>query len=512
MKNKKFNQTQSLQKISKHLSVLYVEDDKDLSNRIKRFLIKIFKNVDIAIDGQDGLNLYKKKYEETKKYYDIVISDIYMPNLNGIDMSRDILDINKDQKIVIISAYEEKKYLLDIISLGIDTFIQKPFDMQQLIGTLYKVCMAFQSDNLQYFKALTEASIVLKMDTNGVITYVNDKFCDVTGYTREDIIGNTYRKFKHPDTPEEVYTQRWDIINSGEIWNDRITSINKDGSDFISNVTIIPLMDNYGEIKEFMDIRNDVTKLVKIKRQLIAKEQEQLRQEHIKKAQKAFLVVFTHELKTPLNAIINFSKYIKKQMHNPQNINHEKISMLLDSVLSNSTDMLNNITQILEVSKLNAGKLKYTKTLFNADTLMNDIIKKFDSLVKDKNIKLLYKAEDGLFIYNDKQRVEQIISNVFSNAIKYGKDEICITLCSVENMVELTIQDNGNGIKDKEAVFNLYAQEDEELLNRAGQGTGVGLYFLKLLCRDLKIDYKIEDVDINGGTKFILQFNNKTKE
>ena len=143
MKNKKFNQTQSLQKISKHLSVLYVEDDKDLSNRIKRFLIKIFKNVDIAIDGQDGLNLYKKKYEETKKYYDIVISDIYMPNLNGIDMSRDILDINKDQKIVIISAYEEKKYLLDIISLGIDTFIQKPFDVQQLIGTLYKVCMAF---------------------------------------------------------------------------------------------------------------------------------------------------------------------------------------------------------------------------------------------------------------------------------------------------------------------------------------------------------------------------------
>ena len=103
-----------------------------------------------------------------------------------------------------------------------------------------------------------------------------------------------------------------------------------------------------------------------------------------------------------------------------------------------------------------------------------------------------------------------LFSNIFSNAIKYGNNEVIITVSNNEDKnATISIEDNGPGIKDKEAIFNLYSQEDNDLLKRTAKGTGVGLYFMKLLCDDLNISYKVEDRDIGAGTKFTLVFNNK---
>ena len=288
-----------------------------------------------------------------------------------------------------------------------------------------------------------------------------------------------------------------------------MTNLNKNGSHFIADSTIIPLLDHNGNIKEYMAIHNDITDRVELKRELFEKEQMHEKEERIKEAQKSFLVVFTHELKTPLNAIINFSKYVKKQMHSPEKINYNKCSTLLDSVLSNASDMLDNITQILEISKLNSGKLTYTHTLFNANEIIEHTIRKFDSLLESNNIKLTFETKNEAFIYSDELRVKQIISNILSNAIKYGKGKISVIVFRNSLITEISITDNGPGIRDKESIFNLYTQEDEGLLDRKGKGTGIGLYFLKLLCQDLHINYKVEDAEVDSGTRFTLTFKNK---
>lgn len=507
-----FNKVQSLKEIAKNLRILYVEDDEDLRDRTKKFFIKIFNHVDIASDGNKGLKLYKDNYLQTSKYHDIVISDIYMPHMDGIAMSKAILEMYKEQKIIIMSATEEKKYLLDIINLGIEHFIQKPFDSKQMVDPLYKVCMSFQFNDLEYFKVLTQASIVSKTDTNGVITYVNDNFCNITGYTYKEMIGQTHRMFKHPDNPSSIYKEMWQTITSGKIYRGRMMNLNKDGSTFYAESTIIPLIGKDGEIKEYMAIRNDITDMLKLKHEIEAKKVFLQKEEQIKAAKRSFLLVFTHELKTPLNAIINFSKYIKKQMQTPEKINHKKILTLLDSVLSNSSDMLDNITQILEISKLNTGKLTYTYSLFNVYEVLSQTIKKFDFLIDANNINLTFEAKEEAFIHSDEHRVKQIISNVLSNAIKYGRDEIHVILTKSNEVTQIIIEDNGSGIKNKKEVFTIYAQEDDEILSRQGKGTGIGLYFLKLLCQDLKINYKVEDANYNMGTRFTLIFKNRRKE
>lgn len=500
----------SLKKLSDTLSVLYVEDDLVLRESTADLFKGLFKRVDLAENGERGLELYKEYLSKNKRYYDIVISDIQMPVLNGIEMSRFILEINKEQKIIIMSAHEEKEYLLEVINIGVEGFIQKPLSLQKTIEVLHRVCVTFHFDEIQYFNALTEASIVSKSDTNGIITYVNDNFCKITGYSREEMLGRSHNMFRHPSNPDELYREMWKTISSGNIWRERMLNLSKDGSEFIAESTIIPLVDSNGVIKEYMAIRNDITEMVKYKREVNAREQDKIEQKKISEAQKSFLVVFTHELKTPLNAIINFSKYIKKHMELPTEPDKKKLISLLESVLNNANDMLDNVTQILEISKLNAGKLSYSCTLFNVADLISSTIDKYDSLISEKQIKLIFNSEENIFIDSDEYRVKQIISNILSNAIKYGKDKIIITLSSNDHTT-VSIEDNGPGIKDKEAIFGLYTQEDDSLLQRKGQGTGIGLHFIKLLCSDLDISYKVEDASEGHGTKFSIIFADRSK-
>lgn len=287
--------------------------------------------------------------------------------------------------------------------------------------------MNSRSEDLQYFRALTEASIVSKADTLGNIIYVNDNFCRITGYSREEMLGHSHALFRHPDNPDTLYREMWETICAGKIWCGRMTNRNKDGSTFIAETTIIPLIDQEGHITEYMAIRNDVTDIVQLQRQLFEEKQAKLRQEKIQEVQKSFLLLFTHELKTPLNAIINFSKYIKKQLELPKEPDREKLLPLLDTVNQNASDMLETITMILETSKLNAHKLAYTYSVFNANATIAALVKKYWALLNAKNIRLILDTEDHL-IYNDEHRFKQILANLFSNAIKYGKDEIIISL------------------------------------------------------------------------------------
>ena len=99
--------------------------------------------LDLAVDGEDGLKSYKNYFLDNNVNYDIVISDIEMPNMNGIEMSREITKINRDQKIIIISAYSDKDYLIDLINIGVEGFMQKPLSLAQIFEILYESCSSF---------------------------------------------------------------------------------------------------------------------------------------------------------------------------------------------------------------------------------------------------------------------------------------------------------------------------------------------------------------------------------
>ena len=123
-----------LHKYSHNLNVLYVEDDNDLREETTTLLKMLFKSIDTAEDGEVGLDKYNHND------YDLIISDVNMPNMNGIEMCKKIKEVNPEQKISIVSAHDESAILMDLIKAGADGFILKPMHMDDLIVALYPVC------------------------------------------------------------------------------------------------------------------------------------------------------------------------------------------------------------------------------------------------------------------------------------------------------------------------------------------------------------------------------------
>ncbi|MCX6074528.1 MAG: response regulator [Campylobacterales bacterium] len=121
-----------LKKVASSFRVLYVEDNNDLRNSILHYLLKFFNTVDTASNGKEGLQYYQNNR------YDLVITDIMMPNMDGLEMSSEIKKLNPQQEIIIVSAYSEAKYFIEAIKLGVDGYILKPFDYEQMNITLYK--------------------------------------------------------------------------------------------------------------------------------------------------------------------------------------------------------------------------------------------------------------------------------------------------------------------------------------------------------------------------------------
>lgn len=125
---------------TKRLSVLLVEDNEAFRSRIVGVLEEYFYRVDPAVDGEEALEKYTQYFHAKQKHYDLILSDIRMPKMNGVELSKHIRNLRDDQPIIILSAHTEAEYLLELINLGVAQFITKPVQYPQMFDTLYKVC------------------------------------------------------------------------------------------------------------------------------------------------------------------------------------------------------------------------------------------------------------------------------------------------------------------------------------------------------------------------------------
>jgi class 3 adenylate cyclase/ActR/RegA family two-component response regulator len=124
--------TAFIQSYGSGIDLLYVEDDEQIAAQVTPFLSRFFRRIDRACDGAEGLEMFKAQP------YALVISDIIMPHMNGIEMCQEIKGLNPDQDILITSAYSDTEYFTQTIRLGIDGYIIKPIDYDQFLDTLYK--------------------------------------------------------------------------------------------------------------------------------------------------------------------------------------------------------------------------------------------------------------------------------------------------------------------------------------------------------------------------------------
>ncbi len=131
---------QLLYEETKDLNLLFVEDYAELRENSIEILENYFAYCEGAIDGKHGLEQYEAYHDRHKKHFDLVITDIKMPEMDGISLTKEIYKCNEEQAIIVLSAHHESEYLLTLINLGIEQFITKPIDHDNMLTILYKVC------------------------------------------------------------------------------------------------------------------------------------------------------------------------------------------------------------------------------------------------------------------------------------------------------------------------------------------------------------------------------------
>lgn len=145
---------------SKNLNILYVEDDKNLLDEISDILKDFFASITTAVDGIDGLEKYNSYKDKNNLYFDLVITDINMPHKDGLSMIQDIMKINSEQMIIVVSAYNESERLIQLIQEGIDNFIMKPIVSTQLINVLYRTCKNISNQKIKDSYLLQQSKLL----------------------------------------------------------------------------------------------------------------------------------------------------------------------------------------------------------------------------------------------------------------------------------------------------------------------------------------------------------------
>ena len=245
------------------LNILYVEDDLNCREFMETAIKKIFNNVYVACDGLEAIEIYKD-LKSSKTKLDVIVSDVDMPNLGGIDLLSQIREDNPDIPFLLATAYSSTDYLVSSISQGVSGYIVKPVVFSELLEKITIICkkrnkielIKKQNNDISlYLKIIDNVAMVSKTDLEGNIAFVNDNFCNISKYDRNEIIGNSHNIIRHPDSNVSFYDSLCKQLKSGDIWQEKVTNKAKDGSSYYVDLTIIPIFDKMGnDIIDYIDI------------------------------------------------------------------------------------------------------------------------------------------------------------------------------------------------------------------------------------------------------------------
>ncbi|MDQ8204139.1 response regulator [Pelagicoccus sp. SDUM812003] len=336
--------------------------------------------------------------------------------------------------------------------------------------------------------ALDQHSIVAITDTAGRIQYVNDKFCQISQYGRDELIGQDHRILNSGHHAKSFFTEMYRTIAQGEVWQGEIRNRAKDGSCYWVDTTIAPFRNERGRIDRYVAIRSDITERKKSQANLIAALQAaneaKEAAEVANKAKSEFVATMSHEIRTPMNGVIGFANLLldlqlPKQAH-----------QWARSILQSGQALLTIINDILDFSKIEARKLDIETMPFDLRTVAEEAAELLSNQANEKNLELVLRFDPDLprGFLADPGRVRQVILNLANNAIKFTeKGHVFIEISPdpqyPKAYARISISDTGIGIPPEvqDKLFTKFTQADSSTSRKFG-GTGLGLAICKLLC------------------------------
>lgn len=334
--------------------------------------------------------------------------------------------------------------------------------------------------------AIDEAAIVAITDSKGIITYVNKKFCAISKYSAEELIGKTHKVINSGHHPKEFFVDMWKTIASGKVWEGEIRNRTKDGSYYWVHTTIVPFMGPNGKPEQYVAVRYEITERV------LAQDQLKIHTRKLEISNRElqdFASVAAHDLQEPLRKIQSFSDRLQSKAREALS---EDARDYLDRILTSASRMQTLINDLLTYSRVTTKAQPFVPVDLN--TIISQVVSDLEIRIEQTKGKV---ESSGLPVIDaDPTQMRQLFQNLISNALKFHKPDVAplvrIEAKSVSlptyphGAFEIRVSDNGIGFDEKylDRIFTIF----QRLHGRFEyEGTGIGL----AVCRKI--------VDRHGG-------------
>ncbi len=377
-------------------------------------------------------------------------------------------------------------------------------------------------------RSLIEASLdpLITINNEGKVTDMNQATLNITGLTRNKLTGSHFfNYFTEPQKAREVYQE---VFAKGSVADSPLTLRHKDGklTDVLFNGSVYK--DDSGNVLGVVVVARDITEQKRIATELteaivfaelatgfaeeakVKAEEATVIAENAVKSKQQFLSNMSHEIRTPMNAIIGFTKVVLKTKLTA------KQKEYLTAIKMSGDSLIVLINDILDLAKVDAGKMIFEKIAFKLDTSISAMIHVFETKIQEKNLQLIKKYDKRIpkVVVGDPVRLHQIILNLISNAVKFtteGEIAVSVQLLNEDKdkaTIEFAVTDTGIGIaKEKlEHIFENFQQASSDTARLYG-GTGLGLAIAKQLVEAQGGSISVKSKINKGSTfSFVLSF------
>jgi PAS domain S-box-containing protein len=469
---------------------------------------------------------------------DIIISDYSMPTYNGMQALKDAHGFDPSIPFILYTGSTNEETAVDCLKAGANDYIIKehlirlPFAVkealdQHRIQIEKRVAEQLLKDSEEKFRSIMEdsADAIFITDQQGKYLYTNKAVTVMLGYTSEEMKSKTIHDLFSQNKIDEYFENFKKVLIEGKVFAE-IELLKKDGR-LIStdlNSVLLPGGLVYGSCRDITERKQEQKELLNHRdhlEELVNERTEELRMakkeaENANKAKSEFLANMSHEIRTPMNAVLGYAELLGFMIEDKTQRDY------IESIKSSGRSLLTLINDILDLSKIEAGKLELQFEFVNSLTFFSEFERIFSLRLSEKGLKFILDISSGTpaGIYIDDARLRQIILNLIGNATKFTENGSIRLKVYIENpqimkysngkaeeFIDLIIEiiDTGIGISKEmqEEVFNPFVQGQGQNIKKY-EGTGLGLAITHRLVQLMNGTIDI-DSQLNKGSSFKIK-------
>ncbi|MFO7997825.1 MAG: response regulator [Bacteroidales bacterium] len=473
------------------IQIAVIEDDVHLNGLICETLDRHSVPTRAFFSGEEVLKWVRKE----KPGNTLFLVDLHLEDMGGEQLVRTMKNLHDPIAFIIMTGFGDERIAVDMMKMGALDYLVKDKNFISLLPSSVSQAMnhlrvqhqlvesrkAFKKSEQKYrLMADYSSDLIARFNWDQTFLYVSPACRRMLGFHPEELIGQPLSHMVHPDDLDLVRKNHDELINNKCDSQREIYRLRKANGEYLWVETNSQSVRNTesGLVEEIVGVARDISERKEKENLLKAKEVA----EQASKAKSDFLANLSHEIRNPMNAIIGMANTLLKTPVD------EKQKTFLNSILFSSRNLLGILNDILDYSRIEAKKVTLTYSSFRLRDMLDDTVNAFRPMAADKGITLNVQIQKEIpeEIYGDEQKINQILSNLLNNAIKFTPEgRVSLNIEMKEKpapVLRFSVHDTGIGVKQEDIphLFDSFRQLDISS-RKEYQGTGLGLSIVKSL-------------------------------